>query len=95
MADGESTGREQEDLLFAAHMLAFAQAEALGLAHGWGHVGPVLAGRPLPEGVFDFHGCLAREWPKAGLFAWVEDASFGKGRLKVGRRGDNCGERCY
>jgi hypothetical protein len=80
-----------------AEMRAMEQAELLGLAHGWGHAMPVLAelGIPPPDGLFDFHGCLAREWPEAGIFAWVEDATFGKGRLKVGRLGTSCGERCY
>ena len=31
-----------------------------------------------------FYGTIRRRWPALGLHAWVQEASYGKGRLMAG-----------
>ncbi len=42
-----------------------------------------------------FHGTLRRRWPAFGLHAWVQEASFGKGRLLVGPIGSLCADATF
>lgn len=38
---------------------------------------------------------LRRRWPTLGLQAWVQEATFGKGRLMVGPIGSMCADATF
>lgn len=42
-----------------------------------------------------FFGTLRRRWPTLGLHAWVQEASYGKGRLLTGPIDSMCADATY
>jgi hypothetical protein len=42
-----------------------------------------------------FHETLRRRWPTLGLHAWVQEATFGKGRMVVGPIDSPFGDATY
>jgi hypothetical protein len=45
--------------------------------------------------LFHLLGCLARAWPSRGVHAWVQPATYGKGRLLIGPIGSLVADHTY
>ena len=56
---------------------------------------PVDCGSEQIDTLGFFYGTLRRRWPSLGLHAWVQEATFGKGRIIVGPADQLMGDGDY